>query len=91
MGDELTPRELGLLAGTRWAEGARAAGDERVRMVADGDIGPKLIEEVLALGFRERLDEFADPAAAEEEFWQGFEHGVRSFVVEDLARVSGLN
>ncbi len=91
--EEFTPRELGLLAGARWADGSLEKGDvERVRMVGDDDIGPKLYDEIMALGFRERLTEFSDPEAAELEFWRGFAHGARgSLVQNEIGRLARSN
>ena len=50
-----------------------------------------MLDVTLQAGVRERLSEFDDPEAAEREFWQGFLHGIRAFVVEDLARIAKSN
>lgn len=87
--DEFTPRELGLLTGHAWAVHADA---KDVAEVAETQVLPEVVlDVVLEAGVKMRLMEFDDPLAAEREFWPGFVHGVRAFVVEDLARVAKRN
>jgi hypothetical protein len=89
--DEFTPRELGLITGNRWAGFSAAEGRKDVlHDVAEGDVPDDVREYILSMGFRERLDEFDDPDA-EEDFWRGFSHGVRAFLVESLAKAAKFN
>jgi hypothetical protein len=89
MSEAFSPRELGLLAGYRWAELQDA---ETVRSVAANgfgdDLGDQLTRTVMEEGgMRERLDEFGEESRelAHGEFWRGFVHGVRAAVVESTA------
>lgn len=88
-GEEFTPRELGLLSGHAWAV---LASPEECKAVADEELVPDdVMDMVLQAGVRERMLEFDEPDAAEGEFWRGFVHGVRAYIVEDLARVARSN
>jgi hypothetical protein len=85
--DEFTPRELGLLAGHRWA-GALATSPEARTQVAEGEITDTLRQFVMtASGMDDRLAAFDDPEA-HDAFWSGFVLGARAFIVEDLDRLA---
>jgi hypothetical protein len=84
--DEYTPRELGLLAGHTWASHAEAAD---VRAVADTGVLVKSASDALeASGIVD--DERITPGEGAHDFHQGFVHGVRAFIDEDLNRISRL-
>jgi hypothetical protein len=87
--DEFTPRELGLLAGVDWATVARR---EHVTQVAEGGLCPQEVMQVhVSAGMRDRLAEYDDAEAAEDAYWKGFVHGVRTFVVQNPARAAKNN
>jgi hypothetical protein len=84
--DELTPREVGILAGYEWVRlharsGPRTSDGDLAALTDTGLVSAETRETVLAAGMRERLDASKDPDA-EEAFWGGFVHGARAFVVE---------
>ena len=85
---DYTPRELGLLSGSRWARQAPA---EQAEVVAEtGDVPPAVVEQTLAAAMGDRLVEY-DALDAEQEFWAGFVDGVRATVVESFQSRSKQN
>jgi hypothetical protein len=87
--EEFTPRDLGLLLGSNWAELEEPAD---VKRLAAGVVSDDERETILEAGMRERLEEFEDPGKAEEEFWQGFVHGIRaSAFVQEVGRAARMN
>jgi hypothetical protein len=80
-GDELSPRDRGLLIGDAWAK--QSVYPDEVRAVAEDGADTVLCEYIYDThpGLSERLSHDVDPDAAEV-FWEGFMHGVRAFLAE---------
>ena len=71
--NELTPRELGLLAGHAW--GSAAATAEVEETAETGSAPHDVLDITFQTGVAARMAEFPYAAEAESEFWQGFVHG----------------
>ena len=76
-GKGFTPRERGILAGQKWAKSYQGdLGD--LRPTADGVIAADLRKEIEAMVLESDDVETTD-------FWEGFAHGVRAYLVEQGA------
>jgi hypothetical protein len=85
-----TPRDLGLIFGNTWAKTADRL--ELAAFIEEHTVPDQPWETIMAAGrMRERLEEFPDPRTAHEKFLEGFYHGVRAFVVEELKGTSSLS
>lgn len=73
--NELTPRELGLLAGHAWGSASVTTSAE-IAEAAETEIMPEdVLDITFQTGVAARMAEFPHAAQAESEFWQGFIHG----------------
>ena len=73
--NELTPRELGLLAGHAWGSASVTTSAEVAEMAETGSAPHEVLDITFQTGVAARMAEFPYAAEAESEFWQGFVHG----------------